>query len=98
MKLWHRTGLLCYPRVGYIRPSRGGTASTEDWPKKCCSVLQGSLFHLGEEYMRCHKNKVLGVRALNPYEIGGVALLAVCIYFGMRLLPEIRRYIKISRM
>ncbi len=48
-------------------------------------------------FHRNHKKKDF-VRNMNPYEIGGVALLAVVVYFGVRLFPEVRRYIKISRM
>jgi hypothetical protein len=52
----------------------------------------------GEKQMSCHKKNDLGVRNVNAYEIGGIALLAVVVYFGVRLFPEVRRYIKISRM
>jgi hypothetical protein len=35
---------------------------------------------------------------VNAYEIGGIALLATVVYFGVRLFPEVRCYIKISRV
>jgi hypothetical protein len=39
-----------------------------------------------------------GAQKMGPMKIGGLALLAVAVYCGVRLYPEIRRYVKMSRM